>query len=134
MNQPAKNVSIFSNRCPECHQGKVFNYFFFINKRCPHCNFLFEREEGYFLSPMIISYGMSLLLTLPLALLMIFKYEMEFAAAMSAQGVFIVITGPILYRYAKLMWLHLETRFDQKMQAEKARGAALAKKRDEKIS
>jgi len=31
-----------------------------MNEHCPHCGLRFEREQGYFLGAMYISYGLAL--------------------------------------------------------------------------
>lgn len=58
---------IFSNECPHCHQGKVFNEkntflkigFPKMNNFCPHCHFKFEKEPGYFFGAMYLNYGLT---------------------------------------------------------------------------
>ena len=35
-------------RCPVCGKGKIFRGFIKTNERCPVCNFVFEREPGYY--------------------------------------------------------------------------------------
>lgn len=117
-----KNVSVFSNVCPVCHGAPVFQYFFSIHRECKNCGLRFEKEEGYFFGPMIIAYFVTLFLTLPLLLLMVFKYESELPVAMTAAGFMVVVVGPILYRYSKLVWLHIETRFDRTQDSEREKG------------
>lgn len=121
-----KSVSVFSNVCPKCAEGKVFRHFFFINRYCPNCDMLFEKEEGYFFGPMIISYFLTLLAALPLLLMALFKPESDVGQGLFAAAVVTAIVGPIIYRYSKLVWLHLETKFDDEMQAEKNRGQKLS--------
>lgn len=56
---------IFQEKCPHCHTGYVFkrNTGFFklpeMNNACSTCNYKFEREPGYFLGAMYISYGIA---------------------------------------------------------------------------
>jgi uncharacterized protein (DUF983 family) len=118
--------SLFSNVCPRCHEGRVFRFFYSINRTCPVCDLRFEKEEGYFFGPMIISYFVTLLFALPVLLFLVFKMEAEAGTGMLAAGALIVVLGPIFYRYAKLIWLHLETRFDVSMQVEHERARKMA--------
>lgn len=60
-------VSIFHQRCPRCREGSIFRYSIFrglpgMYERCPVCDLKFEREPGYFLGAMYISFGLALLI------------------------------------------------------------------------
>lgn len=56
---------IFLEKCPHCHKGRVFknsDSVFKIpvmNETCSECDYKFEREPGYFLGAMYISYGIA---------------------------------------------------------------------------
>jgi uncharacterized protein (DUF983 family) len=124
-----KNVSIFSNLCPVCHEGHVFKHFWFIEIKCPSCEISFEKEDGYFFGPMIISYFITLLAVLPVLLMVIFKDGTDQTLGMTIMAVIVCVIGPILYRYSKLVWLHIETGFARKMQAEQDRAQKIADER-----
>lgn len=49
-------------RCPVCGQGHLFAKPFKMNKQCPYCGFVYEREVGYFTSSMAINLVISELL------------------------------------------------------------------------
>jgi uncharacterized protein (DUF983 family) len=106
-------MNIFSNRCAKCKQGAIFHGFFFIHDNCPVCGHRFEREEGFFIGSMIIAYFISTLLTLPILLVSIFKFEMEFPLALLLAAVFMAVTLPIIYRYSKIAWIQIEERLYQ---------------------
>jgi uncharacterized protein (DUF983 family) len=55
-------VAIVRQRCPRCHRGRIFRGVVTMNDPCPECGLIFEREEGYFLGAMYVSYGMSVIL------------------------------------------------------------------------
>ena len=59
---------------------------------------------------MIISYFLSTLLALPLLLFLCFSREVDLVTALAAACMIILITGPVIYRYSKLLWIHLEER------------------------
>ena len=52
-------------RCPRCRTGKMFAGGVFrikgqsMLKHCPHCNFKFEMEPGFFYVAMFVSYALS---------------------------------------------------------------------------
>lgn len=56
---------ILQEKCPQCGQSDVFkkNAKLFavpeMNIRCKHCNYSFDREPGYFIGAMYISYGIA---------------------------------------------------------------------------
>ncbi|WP_458331779.1 DUF983 domain-containing protein [Peijinzhouia sedimentorum] len=60
----AKNV--LQEKCPNCKVGATFkkeNSLFAFPKMydsCSHCNYKFEREPGYFIGAMYISYGLAI--------------------------------------------------------------------------
>jgi uncharacterized protein (DUF983 family) len=43
-------------RCPRCRRGRMFKGLLQMNDPCPVCGLIFEREEGYFLGAMYVSY------------------------------------------------------------------------------
>jgi uncharacterized protein (DUF983 family) len=64
--------SILRQRCPRCRKGRIFPYSIFrglpkMHERCPVCDLRFEREPGYFLGAMYISYGLGVMTIAALA-------------------------------------------------------------------
>lgn len=57
-------TGIVHQLCPRCRLGKIFRSSIFLfpkmHERCPVCGLKFEREQGYFLGAMYISYGLAL--------------------------------------------------------------------------
>jgi uncharacterized protein (DUF983 family) len=56
---------IVCQRCPRCRMGSIFRYSIFrgfpkMHDRCPVCDLRFDREPGYFLGAMYVSYGLGL--------------------------------------------------------------------------
>ena len=60
-------LNVFNEKCPNCSKGYVFkqNGSIFkipvMNDKCEKCDYHFEREPGYFLGAMYISYGLAVL-------------------------------------------------------------------------
>src|SRR5262245_38918403 len=52
----ARLWAILAQRCPRCLTGRVFRGTFAMNDPCPVCGQIFQREEGYFLGAMYVSY------------------------------------------------------------------------------
>ena len=57
---PAKLRALALLRCPACRVGAMFRSPVHMNARCPHCNYQFDKGNGYFLGAMYASYGLSL--------------------------------------------------------------------------
>ena len=56
---------ILRHRCPRCRVGKIFRHSIFLgfpkmHECCSVCHLRYERESGYFLGAMYISYGVAL--------------------------------------------------------------------------
>jgi uncharacterized protein (DUF983 family) len=69
--KPSTLQSIFQQRCPRCRLGRIFRYSIFrgfpkMCERCSICDLKFEREPGYFLGAMYISYVLPLAPTITL--------------------------------------------------------------------
>ncbi|MDP1801259.1 MAG: DUF983 domain-containing protein [Bacteroidota bacterium] len=62
-----KLISMVKEKCPNCGKGDVFykNLPFLslpkMKEDCDVCNYHFDREPGYFLGAMYISYGLAVL-------------------------------------------------------------------------
>ena len=60
-------VNILKGKCPKCGKGHVFkkkaHFFQFpeMNTSCEVCGYKFDREPGYFLGAMYLSYGLAVL-------------------------------------------------------------------------
>lgn len=58
-------LRLLTEKCPNCGKGHIFEQrrkIFEIprmRERCAECNYLFDREPGYFLGAMYISYGLA---------------------------------------------------------------------------
>src|SRR5262245_16520130 len=49
-------MAMLRQRCPRCRRGRIFAGALAMHKQCPECGLLFDREPGYFLGAMYISY------------------------------------------------------------------------------
>ncbi len=73
--KPSTLGSILRQRCPRCRMGRIFRYSIFrgfpkMCERCSICDLRFEREPGYFLGSMYISYFLGVLIMAPIAALL----------------------------------------------------------------
>ena len=109
--------AILLQRCPVCLDGKVFHSFLGMNKRCPECDIVFERESGYFLSSMFVAYVIGFLVLAPVALGL---YILSVSGKMQVSGLLFgtVIIGltavlwPAIFRYSRVIWMHADQLMD----------------------
>jgi len=82
-----------------------------MNKMCPECGVVFEREHGYYLNSMFIAYALGFLIMVPTALLLAMRDVSIAFFTLFLVGEVIIIT-PILFRYSRILWLHADQLFD----------------------
>lgn len=102
---------LLAQRCPRCGQGRVFAGVLEMNRTCPVCGIAFEREQGYFLGAMYFSYAMGVAAATPLViagLALGWGYPLIGVLA----GAELVLLSPLVYRYSRVIWLHVDQYFD----------------------
>jgi uncharacterized protein (DUF983 family) len=63
--KPNLFIRILKEKCPNCGLGEVYEkkkHFWqlpVMKDKCGHCHYYFDREPGYFLGAMYISYGLA---------------------------------------------------------------------------
>jgi uncharacterized protein (DUF983 family) len=115
--KPSTLGSILAQRCPRCRMGRIFRYSIFrgfpkMCERCSICDLTFEREPGYFLGSMYISYFLGVLIMAPIAALL---------WALTGRGITKVIIGavllflplaPTITLFARVLWIYLDQGID----------------------
>jgi uncharacterized protein (DUF983 family) len=103
--------------CPKCREGPIFRRPIYrgwlaMYERCPVCGLEFEREQGYFLGAMYVSYGLSIPIVVLLVLLFWkftgWPYDIDVLAAFLA---YLPIVPPAT-RFARVVWLYIDQAFD----------------------
>ena len=108
---------ILHERCPRCREGAIFRCplwrgWLAMNEHCPVCNLKFEREPGYFLGAMYVSYA----LAIPPFLLLVtafwrfahWRYELALLGAFVSYLPFV----PMSARLARVVWMYIDQTFD----------------------
>jgi len=99
--------ALWSLRCPRCLHGAVFDGVVKLRRHCPDCQLEYEREPGYFLGAMYFSYGMALVITCPLAVILMVSgvsWNMTIFSIFSV----LVLLSPLLVRYSRILWLYFD--------------------------
>lgn len=107
-------IALLFQRCPVCLRGKVFNGLFGMHKTCPVCGIRFERETGYFLNAMFFAYTMGFLIVIPSA---IYLYLLDVSIATFSIAIIgeVIVLWPLIFRYSRLIWLHLDQMLDPRV-------------------
>jgi uncharacterized protein (DUF983 family) len=95
-------------RCPCCGQGAIYRSLFEMHTACPVCGVKFEREPGYFVGSMYVSYLFSaLLLGLFTTIVWLFSPFDLFTDVLLALVPFLSLT-PFVQHYARILWMYVD--------------------------
>jgi hypothetical protein len=79
---------------------------------CPNCGLKFEREEGYFLGAMYISYGLALVTIVALALLLWGVTSWSLQKIVLWAILLFLPTAPTLTLFSRVIWIYLDWAID----------------------
>jgi uncharacterized protein (DUF983 family) len=101
--------AILRQRCPRCLDGRIFRGSVTMNPACPACGLVFEREPGYFLGAMYISYALSIGV---LGILMLIGHllwpELDLGLVVLLAAVVYLPLVPMVFRYSRVIWIHFD--------------------------
>ena len=104
-------AALLTQRCPRCLQGAMFAGLFRMHTRCPVCGLVCAREQGYCTGVMSLSYGLGLITTAPVWLPMVLLGR-SLGEVLLAVGGLLIAGSPWLFRYSRVLWLHLDQAID----------------------
>ena len=102
-------LAVLRQRCPRCRQGPVFRGATAMNPRCPVCGLPFEREEGYFLGAMYISYALSICflgLGTWVGSGLLPGWDLVWVAVLVTVAYLPLV--PMVFRYSRVIWIHFD--------------------------
>ena len=109
--------AMIHGRCPRCREGRIFRVpvwrgYLAMHERCPACGLKFEREPGYFLGALYISYAVSI--PPVLALMLLFWRVLDWPFNLAVLGAFVAYLPavPVVTRAARVVWMHVDWHFD----------------------
>ena len=107
-------LSIARQRCPKCHEGRVFRSLLDMYEVCGTCGYRFERESGFFVGAMYISYALAIPLYLAFAaiLRLLLRGWSDLSILALALPIF-VPCAPFLFRYSRVIWMHIDRAVDR---------------------
>ncbi len=103
---------ILHHVCPRCRQGLIFRGWLAMHEACPVCGLKFNREPGYYLGAMYVSYGLSI----PPVLLMVILFwrlaGWSFGASITAAFVAYLPFVPFVVRLSRVIWIYIDRSVD----------------------
>jgi uncharacterized protein (DUF983 family) len=109
-------TGILTQKCPTCGRGDIFtgNSFFSFEEaqnNCSHCGEKFEKEPGFFIGAMYMSYGLAVAqLFLIFGVAQFFFSETFDLRILIIQLVTILLLSPLNYRLSRVIWVYLFTK------------------------
>jgi len=103
--------------CPRCRAAGIFRTSIFsgfprMHETCPNCGLKFEREQGYFLGAMYISYGLALITIVALCLLLwaLTSWSLQ---KIAVWGILLFLPlAPSLALFSRVLWIYLDRAID----------------------
>ncbi len=114
---------IFQQRCPRCRSGQIFRYSIFrgfpkMHERCPVCDLKFEREPGYFLGAMYISYGLGIVTVAAFAAVVWYLTGWWITTDTIVAVLIFLPLAPTLTFFARVLWIYLDQTVDPELPPE----------------
>jgi len=108
---------ILRHRCPRCRVGEMFQRSIFLgfpkmHERCSVCHLRYEREPGYFLGAMYISYALALPVVAGIAGVL-WAVTGWWVTKATVWAVFLFLPFvPAITFLARVLWIYLDQTFD----------------------
>ena len=83
-----------------------------MRERCPICDLQFQRESGYFLGAMYISYGLALVVILALAVVLWLLTHWRLDKLTIGAILLFLPLAPALTLLARVLWIYLDQAVD----------------------
>jgi uncharacterized protein (DUF983 family) len=115
--KPSVWSSILRQRCPRCRVGRIFRGSVFrgfpkMYQRCESCDLRFEREPGYFLGAMYVSYGLALVTIAIIAAVLWGATSWSIVKDIAWACVLFLPLAPGLTLFARVLWIYLDQTID----------------------
>lgn len=99
-------------RCPRCGEKRIWVSRYKLKERCPQCNLLFEREEGFWLGAYVINFGVGEGLVGVLLMVFLFAKVTQPSVPLApwlVGGVALGVVVPILfYPASRTIWAAID--------------------------
>lgn len=108
---------ILAQRCPRCRMGRMFRYSIWrgwpgMFEQCPVCDLRFEREPGYFLGAMYISFVLGVLIVAVVAAVIWGITGWRITNATIGALLLFLPLAPAITLFARVLWIYLDQTVD----------------------
>jgi hypothetical protein len=79
-----------------------------MNAACPVCGLVFEREPGYFAGAMVVSYALAVPILAAMVIALIKLGGLDAVVALIVGNTAYLVLVPFIFRYSRVVWLHLD--------------------------
>ena len=108
-------VQILKGKCPKCKEGEIFkskgNLLRFktpvMNAKCPKCDFKFQRETGFFIGSMYVSYGIAVAETIAFFVIAWFGFHIPWTYIYLGVISMIILCSTFNYKLSRIIWIYL---------------------------
>jgi uncharacterized protein (DUF983 family) len=102
-------IAIWNKRCPRCLEGAIYRRSMDMNARCPICDLPLEREQGYFMGALYISYALaSFFLGSAACTIYLLRPDLDLGLIVLIVGVLFLPLVPAVTRYSRVIWIHFD--------------------------
>src|SRR6058998_3704393 len=115
--KPSTLGAVLHQRCPRCRVGQIFRYSIFrgfpkMRERCSICDLKFQREEGYFLGAMYISFGLALIFIIGLAGLLWALLHWSIRKSVISAVLLFLPAAPFIALFSRVLWIYWDQAID----------------------
>jgi uncharacterized protein (DUF983 family) len=106
--------SIFGQRCPRCRRGAIFSGrgWIAVHARCPECGLKYEREQGYFVGAMYVSYALAIPPYLAIVSALWLWADWSYQWSLLGAVVAYLPAVPLAMRFSRVLWIYIDQAFD----------------------
>ena len=100
-------------KCPVCAGGNLFDGWFKLRTRCPTCGYSFSREEGYWVSAIIVNVGVIQVMFIILFVVIVLATapDVEWAPLLILGGTMNLLFPIFWYPFSKTLWMAIDLYF-----------------------
>ncbi|HXZ41743.1 MAG TPA: hypothetical protein VEG68_13450 [Terriglobales bacterium] len=115
-------VAMLRQLCPRCRAATIFRKSIFAGfprmwEQCPNCRLKFEREPGYFLGAMYISYGLALITIAGLGVLLWAVTRWSLLKITLWAVLLFLPLAPTITLFSRVLWIYLDQAVDPELPA-----------------
>lgn len=106
--------NVYQGKCPKCKEGNTFSKegsFLALPKMhesCSHCGYRFDREPGYFIGAMYLSYGLSVAqCVIVYVLLHLFLPDLAIGWILGLLVLTLLILAKTNYKWSRILYIYI---------------------------